>query len=66
MAKAKVKIEQSETVEPIVELSNKQALQDVLIGNPHVHVIHVNEEGEWHFMPRPGFTAYERDEILNG
>lgn len=33
---------------------------------PHVHTVHINEKGEWHFMPTPGFKAYTREEILNG
>lgn len=45
---------------------NYEAVKAVLLAYPHVHTIHVNESGEWHFMPRPSFVAYTREEILNG
>ncbi len=45
---------------------NIEAVASVLVQYPHVHTVHVNEEGEWSFMPRPAFTAYTREEILNG
>lgn len=65
MAKAKIQSEEIQAIEP-VDMPNKENLQAVLIANPHVHVIHVNDNGEWHFMSRPGFKAYEREDILNG
>lgn len=45
---------------------NHEAVKAVLEAYPYVDTIHVNEQGEWHFMPRPAFTPYTREEILNG
>lgn len=47
----------------IPNLENLKAL----LGNlPHIHVVFVNEAGEWFFQAKPGFKAYEREDILNG
>lgn len=45
---------------------NAEAIASVLVQYPHVHTVHVNNEGEWSFMPRPSYVAYTREEILNG
>lgn len=53
---------------PVVQsaIPNHEQLKAVLNAQPHVHTIHVNEAGEWFFMEKPGFTAYTREDILNG
>lgn len=66
MAKSTKKVEEFETPADVAAIPNLENIVAVLKANPHVHVIHVNEAGEWRFMEYPGFTAYERADILNG
>lgn len=64
-ARGRAKKEESNILGKIV-LPNIVELKGVLEKHPYVDVIHVNETGEWHFMPRPGFNPITRQEILNG
>lgn len=33
---------------------------------PHIDCVFINENGEWHFAEKAGFTAVTREQILNG
>jgi hypothetical protein len=33
---------------------------------PHIDCVYINEEGNWHFAEKPGFSPVSREEILNG
>lgn len=33
---------------------------------PHINCVWMDEEGNWFFAEKPGFTAYSRERILNG
>lgn len=65
-----VEIKESKKSKPekvkVAICSNIEAIASVLAQYPHVHTVHVNEAGDWSFMPRPAFKAYTREEILNG
>lgn len=64
MAKeVKEKPKVSEELE-VKSIPNHENVKAVMVQYPHVHTIHVNAEGEWHFMEKPGFTAYTREDIL--
>lgn len=33
---------------------------------PHIHCVFIDEEGNWHFAEKPGFSPVSREDILNG
>ena len=33
---------------------------------PHINCVWMNESGTWFFAEKPGFTPYDREQILNG
>ncbi len=65
MARPKKHIDGGEE-KSIIDFPNKEHLVAVLEQYPHVHTVFVNEEGEYFFQERPGYTAYTREDILNG
>lgn len=44
----------------------KPELKATLIKYPHIDCVWMNEEGTWYFAEKPGFTAFSREDILNG
>lgn len=68
MAKKKTEVDVNE-VDEVVSVETKQIneeLKSTLEKYPHIDCIWMNEAGNWHFSDKPGFTAYSREEILNG
>lgn len=41
-------------------------LQKTLEKYPHIDCVWMDENGTWFFAEKPGFTAYSREQILNG
>jgi hypothetical protein len=41
-------------------------LKSTLEKYPHIDCVWMNEDGTWFFADKPGFTAYSREQILNG
>lgn len=41
-------------------------LHSTLEKYPHINCVWMDEQGNWFFCEKPGFTAYSREEILNG
>jgi len=48
------------------KVSFPEALVKTLKEHAHINCAWVNEDGVWFFAEKPGFTAYSREEILNG
>ncbi|MEI8111173.1 MAG: hypothetical protein WCH59_09310 [Chitinophagia bacterium] len=61
-----------ESEESVIEAPNHQALnvkedlKETLEKFPYIDCVWLNENGDWLFCDRPGFTAYSREQILNG
>jgi hypothetical protein len=49
-----------------IQFPNIEELKGVLAKHPHVHTLHIDAKGNYHFQHRPGFEAYTREDILNG
>jgi acetylornithine deacetylase/succinyl-diaminopimelate desuccinylase-like protein len=47
-------------------IPNHESLKAVLLNHKHVDVVYLNDEGEWHFNKKEGFTPFTREDILNG
>lgn len=46
--------------------SINEELKATLVKYPHIDCVYMNEQGDWHFAAKPGFTAFSREQILNG
>jgi len=40
------------------------ALVQTLLSQPNIKTVYLNDKGEWHFVKRPGFEAFQSSEIL--
>lgn len=65
-AKPKADEVKSEEIKPVSKASFSEELVKTLQEHSHINCAWVNEEGVWFFAEKPGFTAYSREEILNG
>lgn len=67
MAKSKKQTEpiESENVQPATPKFSEE-LVATLVKYPHIDSVYIDEEGNWHFAAKPGFTAISREDILNG
>lgn len=50
----------------VSHLKVNEELRYTLEKYPHIDCVWVDENGNWLFCERPGFTAYSREQILNG
>jgi hypothetical protein len=41
-------------------------LKATLVKYPHINCVWMDESGTWFFAEKPGFTPYDREQILNG
>jgi hypothetical protein len=58
--------ETEKTVLNTVPAEINEELKATLEKYPHIDCVWMNEQGNWYFSDKPGFTAYSREEILNG
>lgn len=53
-------------VKPAAKGKFPEALVATIKEHKHINCAWVSENGEWHFAEKPGFTAYSREDIING
>jgi hypothetical protein len=41
-------------------------LKTTLIKYPHINCVWMDDDGNWFFAEKPGFTPHSREQILNG
>jgi hypothetical protein len=61
-----IQIPNPEYVKPAEKSKFPAALVETIKEHNHINCAWVNDNGEWYFADRPGFTAYSREEIING
>lgn len=68
MAKSKkaAEVAADEVVKGESSVQFSEELKATLEKYPHIDCVYVDDKGNWHFAAKPGYTAYDREAILNG